>query len=28
MRTAEDLEEAVNEINDKMKSPQEKDCQE
>jgi hypothetical protein len=28
MRTAEDLEEAVNEINNKMNSPQEKDCQE
>jgi hypothetical protein len=28
MRTAEDLEQAVTEINDKMNAPQETDCQE
>ena len=28
MRTAEDLERAVNEISDKMNAPQETDCQE
>jgi len=28
MRTAEDLERAVNEINDKMNAPQETDCEE
>jgi len=28
MRTAEDLEQAVNELNDKMNAPQETECQE